>query len=100
MRKFIRKVLIPIIVITLIFSGIPAAEAVSPDKITAPSAILIEAETGKVLYDKDSHQSSGEKNHRGDQYDDQHLMFFIFFHLSTSYTILIPPWYSKMQIIF
>ena len=56
MRKFIRKVLIPIIVITLIFSGIPAAEAVSPDKITAPSAILIEAETGKVLYDKDSHQ--------------------------------------------
>ena len=43
MRKFIRKVLIPIIVITLIFSGIPAAEAVSPDKITAPSAILIEA---------------------------------------------------------
>lgn len=56
MRKFIRTALIPILVITLIFSGIPLAAAVSPDKITAPSAILIEAETGKVLYEKDCHQ--------------------------------------------
>ena len=56
MRKFIRTALISFLVTTLIFSGIPVAAAVSPDKITAPSAILIEADTGKVLYEKDCHQ--------------------------------------------
>ena len=56
MRKFIRTALISFLVTTLIFSGIPVASAVSPDKITAPSAILIEADTGKVLYEKDCHQ--------------------------------------------
>lgn len=54
-RLNIKRVAASLLVFLLIIPSIPAS-ALSEEEITAPSAILIEAETGKVLYEKNSHE--------------------------------------------
>lgn len=55
MKKAIKNIVIILLCITTISLTCISTSAVSPSEITAPSAVLMEAETGKVLYDKDSH---------------------------------------------
>lgn len=45
-----------IICITVVCFPLTTVSALSDDEITAPSAVLMEAETGKVLYDKNMHE--------------------------------------------
>lgn len=56
MRKMAKRLLAVLLCMLLMLCVTLNAGAVSTDEITAPSAILVEAETGKVLFDKDSHQ--------------------------------------------
>lgn len=56
MKKLTRGFLSLLLCITFLFYGSYNVQAVSANEITAPSAVLIEAETGKVLFDKDCHQ--------------------------------------------
>ena len=56
MRKIIKGLLsVTLCVVIICGCGVTVC-AVSADEITAPSAVLVEAETGKVLFDKDCHQ--------------------------------------------
>lgn len=55
--KKITKGLLSVVLCAVLILGVGVnAGAVSADEITAPSAVLVEAETGKVLFDKDCHQ--------------------------------------------
>ncbi len=55
--KKIFKVMLSIIMAVLMVNGFTISyTALSADDISAPSAVLIEAETGRVLFEKDSHQ--------------------------------------------
>ena len=56
MKKTARVFLSCLLSITTILLGSSTVFAISPAEITAPSAVLIEAETGKVLYEKESNQ--------------------------------------------
>ncbi|MEE0858478.1 MAG: D-alanyl-D-alanine carboxypeptidase family protein [Acutalibacteraceae bacterium] len=56
MRKMAKRMLAVLLCMLLVFGCIFSVGAVSVDEITAPSAILVEAETGKVLFEKESHQ--------------------------------------------
>ncbi len=56
--KLIGKLMSVVLVITLLFSfSIPQVEAVQPFEINARSAILIDAATGTVLYEKNIHEA-------------------------------------------
>ncbi|MEE0265572.1 MAG: D-alanyl-D-alanine carboxypeptidase family protein [Acutalibacteraceae bacterium] len=54
--KRIFKLLLAVVLVVVIALNNISAFAVSADEITAPSAVLIEAETGKVLFEKEPHQ--------------------------------------------
>ena len=56
MKKLTKRLLSLLLCITFLLCGSYSVQAVSADEITAPSAVLVESETGKVLFDKDSHQ--------------------------------------------
>lgn len=56
MKKLTRIFLSLLLCTTFLFCSTYNVQAISADEITAPSAVLIEAETGKVLFDKDCHQ--------------------------------------------
>lgn len=53
-----RKVIISyLLVIILLLASIPLqASALSNESVSAPSAVLMESETGKILYEKNSHE--------------------------------------------
>lgn len=56
MKKLTKRFLSLLLCITFLLCGSYSVQAVSADEITAPSAVLVESETGKVLFDKDCHQ--------------------------------------------
>ena len=52
-----KKVLSVMVTVSLLWMCFPVSVyATSPDEITAPSAILVEAESGKILYEKNAHE--------------------------------------------
>ncbi len=55
--KFFRTVSMMLsISITMMFMPVGKAEALSDEEITAPAAVLVDAGTGKVLYEKNAHE--------------------------------------------
>lgn len=56
MKKLTKRFLSVLLCITFLLCGSYSVQAVSADEITAPSAVLVESETGKLLFDKDCHQ--------------------------------------------
>lgn len=56
MKKLTKRLLSLLLCIVFLLCGSYSVQAVSVDEITAPSAVLVESETGKVLFDKDCHQ--------------------------------------------
>lgn len=56
MKKLTKRLLSLLLCMTFLLCGSYSVQAVSADEITAPSAVLVESETGKVLFDKDCHQ--------------------------------------------
>lgn len=56
MKKLFRTLsLTLVLLLALPFVSVTSAAALSADSITAPSAILIDSETGQVLFEKESH---------------------------------------------
>lgn len=54
---FVKRLLTFIIVLSfLAFSVVPFASALGEEEITAPSAVLMEPVTGKILFEKNSHE--------------------------------------------
>ncbi len=51
-----KKIVSFILISTLLLCFRVSVYAKSPDEITAPSGVLMEAETGKILYEKNSHE--------------------------------------------
>ena len=52
-----KKILSVMVTVSLLLMCFPVSVyAASPDEITAPSAILVEAESGKILYEKNAHE--------------------------------------------
>ena len=52
-----KKILSVMVTVSLLLMCFPVSVyATSPDEITAPSAILVEAESGKILYEKNAHE--------------------------------------------
>ena len=56
MRNIGKKIVSAFLAVLMLSACAVQAGAVSVKEITAPSAILVEAETGKVLFEKDCHQ--------------------------------------------
>ncbi len=56
MRNIGKKIVSAFLTVLMLSACAVQAGAVSVKEITAPSAILVEAETGKVLFEKDCHQ--------------------------------------------
>ena len=54
--KFWKRALCLGLGILLVISSMPAANALSEEDLTAPSAVLMEASSGKALFEKNSHE--------------------------------------------
>lgn len=54
--KFWKRALCLGLGILLVISSLPAANALSEEDLTAPSAVLMEASSGKALFEKNSHE--------------------------------------------
>lgn len=54
--KRVRTIVSLLLVISMIFPTMIGAGAISAEEITAPAAVLMDAQTGKVLYEKNPHE--------------------------------------------
>lgn len=53
----LRKAIVSVAICTaMLFAFVAPAAALSDDSVTAPSAVLMEASTGKIVYEKNSHE--------------------------------------------
>lgn len=56
MKRFLKAMLSIIMAVIIVNAFTVSYNAITIDDISAPSAVLIEAETGRVLFEKESHQ--------------------------------------------